>query len=144
MGKARLTPQQIADKQVSRAQQAVPDYTAGVAAVTVAPNSVAASKVDKYQNGVNAAVQSGKYVSANQAVTLSAWQTAAKGKGARNYAQGVADAKPKILAFQQAYAPVRNAIADQVNAMPDDTFEQRLAKADQNARLLHAQPYKGS
>lgn len=142
MGRRRMTPQQIVDKQIARAQQAVPDYIAGVDSVTESPNAKAAAKVDKYAQGVSRAVQDGTYVQANLAVGLDGWKTPAKQKGGRNYAQGVSDARPKLIKFQQTYDPVRRAIADQVNSMPDDTFEQRLQKADANARALHAQPYR--
>ena len=138
----RMTPQQIVDKQIARAQAAAPDYVAGVSAVTEAPNTKAAAKKDKYAANVAAAVANGTYEQANLAVGLAGWQGPAKEKGGARYAPGVAAAKPKLLAFQTAYQPVRQAVAAKVNAMPDDTFEQRLAKADANARGLHAQPYK--
>src|ERR1700759_3781850 len=108
MAKRKLTAQQITDKQVTRASQAVNDYVAGVSAVTESPNAKAAAKVNKYQQGVNDAVTSGAYVNGNNAVTLQQWQNAAKTKGQRNYAQGVKDAQSKILAFNQTYGPVRD------------------------------------
>lgn len=143
MANRRRTPEQIVDKQIARAQQAVPDYLAGIEGVTESPNARAAEKVQKYSAGVQNAVQSGAYVAANMAVGLDAWKQASKLKGQRNYAAGVAEAKQKLLRFQRAYGPVRQAIAEMVNTMPDDTFEQRLARADANARALHSQPYKG-
>ena len=142
MAKRRKTPEQIVDKQIQRAQQAVPDYIAGIDSVTESPNAKAAEKVNKYAAGVQAAVQNGTFVEANMAVGLEPWKQAAKAKGQRNYAQGVADSKQKLLKFQRSYGPVRDAITDQVNSMPDDTFEQRLQKADAMARGLHSQPYK--
>src|ERR1700687_1266628 len=114
MGKRRMSAAAIVDKQISRAQQAVPDYIAGVQAVTESPNQKAADKVNKYQMGVNAAVANGTYVAANQAVGLDGWKAPTVSKGGARYAQGVADAKPKLLKFQNTYGPVRQGIADQV------------------------------
>lgn len=142
MAKAKKTPEQIVEKQIRAAQNAVQDYVAGVQAVTVAPNSIAAQKASKYQNATQEAVSSGRYQRANEAVTLQDWKGPTVEKGQARYAQGVAAAKAKLIKFQREYGPVRDGIADAVRAMPNDTFDQRMARMEKNARDLHNSPYK--
>lgn len=142
MAKARKTPQQIVDKQIRAAQNAVPDYVAGVQSVQTSPNQLAAAKADKYLASIQEAVSSGRFQSANQAVSLEDWKRPTIEKGQARYAQGVAAAKQKLLKFQSEYGPVRDAIADQVRGMPNDTFEQRMARMEAMVREAHNQPYK--
>lgn len=143
MAKAKKTPEQIVEKQIRAAQNAVQDYVAGVNAVTQSPNAEAAKKASKYSQATQEAVSSGRYQRANEAVTLQDWKGPTVEKGQVRYAPGVAAARAKLIKFQRDYGPVRDGIADAVRAMPNDTFEQRIERMVKNARDLHANKYKG-
>lgn len=138
----RLTPQEIADKQIRRASAAVGDFKKGVQGVDVSPTEKAAQNADGYVAGIQDAVESGRWQARLRAVSKQAWIEATAGKGADRYASGIAAARPKIEAFQAAYGPIRDRIAATVNAMPSQTLEQRLEKMMANARGLAANKYK--
>lgn len=135
MGKM-LTPAQIADKQVRRAQAAGPDYLAGVDAVTQAPGELAAAKVDKMRNGVLNAIDSGKWGNNVAAVSIETWKNKTKTKGGRNYAQGVSDAKQTIQDFHAEFQPFLQGVQAKVAAMPDNTLEDRIQRMTTNAREI--------
>src|SRR5215467_7074012 len=61
----------------TRTAGAVEQYKQGVMRVQVAPNQQAARAQDAYLAGVQAAVSSGKFQRANNAVSLQDWQQAA-------------------------------------------------------------------
>lgn len=139
---ADLTPQEIADKQVKRASAATADYRKGVRSVKEAPNAKAARAKTKYLAGVQQSADDGTYEANNNAVSLGEWQDAADTKGGNNYAKGVEYAKPKIVAFQEQFTPVRRAARDAVRAMPNDTYEERKARANENMDRLHQFRYR--
>src|SRR5689334_17802100 len=62
---------------------------AGVQAVTVSPTQLAAQAVDKYQQGVMDAVNSGRYVAGLQSVSNADWQRSMLDKGIPNMQTGV-------------------------------------------------------
>lgn len=139
---AKLTPLEIAEKQVKRAMAAVSDYKKGVENVEVSPTAEAAKKKDKYLSGVQAAVDDGTYEAALNAVSRESWIEDTVRKGGDRYAKGMEMAKDKIVAFQTAFSPVRDAVRKQVRAMADDTFEERMARMEANARGLHEFKYR--
>lgn len=140
---ARLTPEQIVDKQIRRAQQETQSYIDGVNAVTESPMAKAAANVEGYLNGVQEAVASGRWQQALLDTSISDWKTQTAGKGGGRWSEGVAKARPKLIKFQREYTPIREAIAAQVDSMPNSTFEERMARMNANARGLHDRPYKG-
>jgi hypothetical protein len=139
---AKLTPQEIADKQVKRAMQAVGDYTRGVEGVTVSPTAEAAKKKDKYLAGVQQAVEDGAYEDGLNSVSKEDWIAVTVAKGRDRYAKGVEQAKDKIVDFQTAIAPHRDRVSSSVRSMPNDTFEERMARMDANARGMHEFKYR--
>jgi hypothetical protein len=131
---AKLTPQQIADKQVRNATNAVQDYRNGVNAVTVNPMDKAIASIQKMRNNFNAAVDSGKVQAGMASVGINAWKAAASKKGGDNYAGGITAAAGKILAFQTQIAPFRAQLQATIATMPTDTLDQRLQKMVANAK----------
>jgi hypothetical protein len=131
------TPQEIADKQIRRATAALGDYKAGVQAVEVSPTEEAAKKVEEYKAGVMRAAEDGSYVDGLRSVSRQEWIDRTVKKGGDNYANGVAQSREKIVDFQTQFTPHRTTVKDQVRAMPNSTFEERMARMDQNARGLH-------
>jgi hypothetical protein len=117
MAKA-LTPAQIAEKQVRRAQAAVTDYKDGVMAVKVSPTQKAAQRVDAWMQGLQKAYADGSSVDGLKGVSLQDWQKATVDKGGMTYAKGVADAQGVISDFHAQRQQEQARIDAQLNAMP--------------------------
>lgn len=124
-----LTAAQITDKMIRNASAATQDYKDGINRVTVSPTQKAAAKANKMLAGIQASVNSGAYAAACNKVTLQDWKTAATTTGADRYAQGMTDKRQKILNSQTALKAYRDQVTAEVNAMPNDTPQQRDAKA---------------
>ena len=115
----------------------------GVAAVTIAPGQAAAAKEQKMLTNTQAAITSGKWSRNVSAVSLSQWQDAMSNKGTANIASGVAQAqKTKQAAITKMLADTDAAVA-QIQSMPTDTMEQRIAKATAYMRARAAIAEKG-
>lgn len=132
---ARLTPEQIAQKAVSRASAAAADYERGIMSVTKAPGQSAAEKADKWAAGVQKAIADKSFATGAARVSLSDWQNAVASKSGR-YAQGVAAAQNKIADFHREFQPFVQSVQAKVNAMPDTTPEQRLQRMLVNAQEM--------
>jgi hypothetical protein len=129
-------PQAVADKQIQKAQNAGPDWLAGINAVTDSPMAAAAAKQQKMLSNLTSSVTSGKWAAGLLSVSTAAWQQACATKGQARYGAGVAAARDKIVAFQTQWQPFVAAQAAKVNAMPDLTLEDRLNKASAMGRAL--------
>lgn len=100
-------------------------YTAGIQAVTTAPNQLAAQAADRYLAGVQQNMP--KYVAANQAVTLQAWQQAAINKGGARLASGAQAAQPKM---QTVFTQLFPYIQQVVGSLPSrGDLEQNIARS---------------
>lgn len=133
---ARVTPQEYAEKWGRRTSAATADYTKGVNRVTEAPGIKAASKVDKLMNNFIESITSGKWARAVAGVTLQEWKDAATQKGAGRIAAGVAGAQPKMAAFAQQLLSHIDSVKAEVDAMPDTTLDERIAKSAQFQRRM--------
>lgn len=120
-------PQAAVDKWSNAMANATPAYTAGVQAVTVAPNQKAAAASAKWLARTQAALP--KFEQNNLKVSLQSWQTATVDKGAPRLATGASNAKPKVLAFDTAFYQFLKAGQATIAAMPTDTPEQAIAKS---------------
>jgi hypothetical protein len=123
-----LTPQQAADKWAQKAGAAGGDYKAGIQGVTVAPGQLAVQNQAAMVNNWNNAINSGQWANRTAAVSLGAWQQAASGKGAQNYATGVAAGKSKMAAAMAYYLPVAQAVKEAVRGIPRDGGAGSLAR----------------
>lgn len=133
----KLTPEQIVEKQIRRATAAVGDYREGVRRTTKKPMELAIRAIPKMVNNFLEAANDGTIEAGFASVSDADWKEKTATKGGDHYAKGVSDAKGKMLEFQQQFAPVRDAVAQQVSSMPSDTFEQRVARMVANAEGLH-------
>jgi hypothetical protein len=115
-----MTPQQYADKWAAKAAASGNDYKQGIMNVTVAPGQLAAANQDVMMQKWNEAISSGRWASRVAAVSLGAWQQAAVGKGAQNYANGINAGKAKAAAAAAYYLPVAAAVKDAVRNIPRD------------------------
>lgn len=128
--------QEIAAKQIRRAQEASQDYVEGVRSVTEAPGQRAVKKKEKLRANFNAAVDSGKWEANTAAVGLEEWKQVTAEKGGQRFASGVEAARPKIEAFQADLQAFLNSTKGEIDSLPDATPEQRDAKMLANVRRM--------
>lgn len=122
---AMPTPTDAAAKWAQNLGAAQQRYTAGVQAVTTAPNQLAAQAADRYMAGVQQALP--KYVAANQAVSLQAWQQATINKGGGRLASGATAAQPKM---QTVFTQLFPYITQVVGSLPQrGDLEQNIARS---------------
>jgi len=130
----RVTPEEGADKLVSRAKAAAPYIAAQVAKVTVSPTELAAAKIDKMQAKFNEAITSGKVERGLRRVSLSEWKDAMTTKGIPRISQGLDQARNKIVEFNREFYPHLERVQSEIAAMPDTTLEDGIARAVHNIR----------
>ncbi len=123
-----LTAQQIADKQVRRAQAAVQDYKDGIMNTKENPMVKAAQAVDQWMAGIQKAYADGTYVDNLMNTPKSVWQDAAVKKGGATYASGVAGAQATIADFHQQRQQQQQQIDAQLASMPRGDFQQNVQR----------------
>lgn len=129
------TPQQVAQKWQQRTSAASQAMTDGVNAVTESPMAKAAANPQKYVDGVMRAVNDGSWVAGLNKKTLAEWKQDMIQKGIPRVSQGTQAAVPKMQNFVAKFFPILQQNMAAVNAMPNNTLEDRLAKMVQMARL---------
>lgn len=137
MAVRNLSPEEIAKKQVRRAQAAVQDYKDGVRNTQKKPMELAKAAIPKMVAAFNEAAENGTIAAGFDSVSDADWKDMTEKKGGANYSGGVAAALPKIEEFQRQFRPALQAASRVVEAMPSSTFEERLARMDTMARELH-------
>jgi hypothetical protein len=137
-----LTPQQVAEKWARNLQGSTQSIRDGVNGVTVAPTHVAAERLDAYQAGVLAALNSGKTRQAMLNSTLEDWKQKMLTNGINNISQGAANAKPKVTRFQTFWAPVAQQIKDSVKSMPKGGEANAKARSARAIEIAMANKYK--
>ena len=127
---ATKTAAQVAQRWSQGMQNSTTTITNGVNAVTIAPTQLAAANVQGYLQGVQQAVNSGKWQRNLQSVSLQDWKTAMTQKGIPHIQTGAATAMPKV---QAAFGPLLQYIyqtRDQVNAAnPRGTLAQNIQRS---------------
>jgi hypothetical protein len=123
-----LTAAQYQEKHARRLKASIPDITTGVAAVTVAPGGLAAAKQAKMIDRLTASVTSGKWAAKVSAVTLADWKTATTNKGIPRISGGIDGAAAKVTAFATRLLPFETTLQSTVNALPDVTLEDSIAR----------------
>lgn len=127
----KMSSQDIAAKAARNAAAASQDYVAGVQRVQTAPGARAAAKKNVYVQRV--AEKADTWASRVGAVTLTDWQQRTVEKSSR-FASGVQAAQPKIAAFWDKFGPHLDSVTNKVRQMPNDTQEQRIARAVEQMR----------
>lgn len=137
-----ITPSSWADNWAGGMTSKVQKIKDGVNRVTESPMEKAAASVDRQVEGVRRAAESGKTQAALRKVTLAEWKSKTAQKVGERLAGGVTAAKPKVQQFATEYGPVVSQLMGTVNAMPANTFEERMQKAMAWGQGLHENPYK--
>lgn len=130
----KVTPEEGARKLIDRARAAAPFIADQVRKVTVAPTEQAAQKVDKMRTNFLKSVDDGKVERGLRRVTLSDWQQAMINKGVPRITQGLEQAESKIVEFNREFYPHLDRVQAEVEAMPDTTLEDNIARAVHNIR----------
>jgi len=123
-----MTPEQYAEKQARRLKESTADIRRGVEAVTESPTAKAAAKADKMLANLSEAVRSGKWARRLKAVGLEDWRKKTLEKGLRRIAEGIDAAYDKQVAFAAQLLPYEATLKAKVDAMPDATLEDSIAK----------------
>lgn len=129
-----ITAQQAADKWKRRLQSSTEDIRNGVNAVDESPMEAAARNPDKYVQGVQAAVASGKWQGGLRRVTLQSWKDATLNKGLPRISTGAEAAVGKVGSFYADLFPYEARLQDEVSSMPDTTIEDSIARMTAWAR----------
>ena len=122
-----LTSTEYTDKLIRNMTNAVPDWERGVKAVTEAPTALAAAKSDKWLQKIQQS--KAKFERGLKRVSKEQWQELTLTKGRDRIASGVEAARGKIESFANDFLPFQETIRKEVNAMPDTTMEQNIARA---------------
>ena len=133
-----LTPQEQANKWSANAQAAVAAYKQGIAKVTSSPTQKAAANLQTAKMNYAARVDDGSMAAKLNAVTLGDWQQITQNKGGANYPTGIQNALPKMVRALNKWVPIRNAIAAQVNQMPNASYADRKARMNAMIDGMHA------
>lgn len=132
----KVTPEQGADKLISRAKAATPFIKEQVMKVTVAPTAAAADKLDKMRTNFLAALDSGKVERGLRRVSLSDWQNAMINKGIPRISAGLDAARDKIVEFNRQFYPFLETVQGEIAAMPDLTLEDSISRMVHNVRRI--------
>jgi hypothetical protein len=136
---AMPTAQQASQAWQRGLQGATEKIKQGVMAVTVAPTQLAAAQQNAYLQGVQRAVDSGKYAAGLRRVSLTDWQNATITKGVGRIASGATAALPKFESFMNQFLPHLQAGVNALQNMPRGDLNQNIARAvamiEHNARF---------
>lgn len=137
-----LSTQEFLDKWSKRTKAAVPDYTAGVNRVTVAPGVKAAAQQDAFAAGIAEAIQSGRWARNVSKVGLEDWKDKAAKVGSARISAGVDAATPKmqdtVTKLLQTVAAGQASIAN----TPRGNLEQNIARMTGFVRYMAEHPVK--
>lgn len=129
MPRRRLTGSEWADRWQTGSQAKSQNYVEGILATDVNPMQLAKAKLDKAKLEYNRAIDSGKMARGLDRATQQDWKDGATAAGGSAWSSGISNKAGKASRRADDFLPVTYAIADEVNRMPDDTPQQRDAKA---------------
>lgn len=138
-----ISPDQFATNWANGMKNNVGKMRDSIGRVTESPMEKAAEKAVVAAQRALEAAQSGKTANALRKVTLADWKQKTQAKITERLAGGVDAAKSKMTQFGQWLIPTVNAGMQQVNAMPNTTFQERLQKMTAWATYMHENSYKG-
>lgn len=125
----RVTDAQWAEKWGRRLKGATQDIRNGVERVTESPMELAAAKQDKMLANVTEAVRSGKWARGLRRRTLAEWKDRVLNIGVGRIPAGVDAAEGDVREFARDLIDHQNAGLGRIDAMPDVTVEDGIARA---------------
>lgn len=122
---------------VTRTSGARQEYIDGVNAVRDSPMDKAAGRSDAYVQGVQRAVQSGKWQAGLRRVSLANWKQITTSVGADRLASGVTAARPKFEAFMREFLPFLAQTMQAVDGQhPRGDLEANIRRATATMRAI--------
>lgn len=115
-------------------------YKAGISATTVNPMAAAAQPdaEQRYIQGVQDSVASGRRTAALQSVSPQTWKDNAMNVGAARLATGAQKAASKYQAFANKWQPIYQSVHDAVQSMPKGGAANAVARSAKAIQMLMA------
>ncbi len=133
---AKKTPEQIAEKYQRGVAGAGQDYAAGVANPSRPWASATAAGSKRWASSITQAIQNNSFARGVQAAGDAKWQQAAVNKGAQRYQGAAQEAGQAYSALAGRIMGAAAAAQSAVSSMPNETQEQRIARASQAMRAV--------
>jgi len=138
----KLTAAEIREKQNRRLKASLPDIRAGIDRVTEAPGKKAAAKQEKMKAHLIESIDDGTWAKRVSAITVDEWKDKAKNKGVDRISAGIDAAGNKVEEFYTVAIPHIEAGQAKVNAMPDLTLEDNIARSAEMQRHMAKLKFK--
>lgn len=133
----KLSPQQAGEKLARKIQAAGTDYQNGVNAVSVNPAQLAMAANDKWVAGIQDAIQNDRFRKGLSTVTLQDWKDATLTVGVQRFTSSGAKAQKNYTKFAQEFFPYLDTVQNEIDAMPNLTFQDSINRMIRNAERLH-------
>lgn len=132
----KLTPQEAAAKLSNRIGQSGAAYLKGVQNTDKDPIALAIAAAPKWEAGIQDAIANGRYVKGLQRTNKTAWQNAVRDFGQSNYQSSGAKAERNYEKFATRFFPHLETVQQEVEAMPNLSFQDSLNRMIHNATRL--------
>lgn len=130
----KLTATEFQEKHARRLKAAAPDIRLGIERVSVSPTSLAAKKIDKMRTNLLAKIDDGTVARRLNAVTLDDWKKQALNVGIGRISAGIDAPAAKVISFADKFLPYLDQVKSKVDAMPDLTLEDSIARMTTQVR----------
>lgn len=111
------------NRNLTGATQTIKD---GVAAMTVNPMEEAAKQKDRYKDGVQKAVDEGRWERGLRSVSVDDWKTKMTTVGVNRISDGAKAAQQKVMDFHAKFQPIMERAKAQIKTMPKGTEQASL------------------
>ncbi len=138
----KMSAAEYSEKWGRKLKGSTEDIRRGVERVTDAPGLKAAQKVDKMKANLLKSIEDGTWERRVAAVTLGDWKKKTLEKGIGRISQGVDGAGGKMQDFASEFFPHLEEGQRIIDAMPDITLEDSIARA--TAMMRHNAKFKRS
>lgn len=140
--KVRLSGGDITQKWMRNMGNAVNDIVDGINAVSESPAQKAIAAQDKMLQNVTQAITSGRWANQLGKVQLGDWKTKTAQKVRERLVGGVQAAQSKHQQFANWLVNRLNGVLPEINAMPDLTLNDSVARATRIITYMAEQKYK--
>ena len=136
------TSQEVTDKWKKRLKGSTEEIRKGVDRVTTAPSSEAIKKQEKMLAKLIEAIESGRWKKGLEKYSLEDWKRDMKEKGITRISQGVDSADAKMTEFYDWLLPRVEDGKRKIDAMPDVSLEDNIARMTTYIRHMADKKYK--
>ena len=133
---AKLSPGEFADKHAKRLKAASAEMRTGIERVTESPTAKAAAKQDKMRAKLLESIDNGTWAARLKGVTIEDWKSKMLNVGVGRVASGIDAAHDKVVDFATQLLPAVDAAKRKVEAMPDLTLEDNIARMSEYIREM--------